>query len=212
MENWRKYLSEGLRLNLPVKEPDWSRCVELKANSKYGAEIKCIPSDGVLDMRYFDTSSINPNDPQYSGYPGADQDQDKIRILSDKFNDKVLRGLIVPCTSSIDCAQKEQKAKWPEADAWYKAHKEEIRDVKNKANSFVAAFDRLDRKDWGEFELSQHNLEHILSQNLNELENAQSQKWADQRLKDAHAINKMIMSILKRTKLGNEFKRMDLER
>jgi hypothetical protein len=108
MENWRKYIGEGLVVE--PREPDWSRCVELKANPEagYKSEIKCIPKDGVLDMRYFDTSSINPNDPQYSGYPGAEQDQDKISKLYNIFNEKVLRGLIIPCSSDEECAQKEQ--------------------------------------------------------------------------------------------------------
>ena len=107
MESWRLYLGEGLKLSPSKKEIDRSRCVVLKANPKagYRSEIKCIPKDGVLDMRYFDTSSIDPNDRQYSGYSGDVDDQDKIRILSDKFNDKVLRGLIIPCTGSLDDCQ-----------------------------------------------------------------------------------------------------------
>ncbi len=111
MESWRLYLGEGLKLNPPKKEIDRSRCVELKANPKagYRSEIKCIPKDGVVDMRYFDTSSIDPNDPQYSGYTGAAEDQLEISRLQNMFHSAVYRGAIIQCSGSLDCVEKNDR-------------------------------------------------------------------------------------------------------
>lgn len=106
MESWRLYLGEGLKL--PKKEPDWSRCVELKANPEagYRSEIKCIPKDGVVDMRYFDTSSIDPNDPQYRG---SAEDQFEISRLQNMFHSAVYRGAIIQCSGSLDCVEKNDR-------------------------------------------------------------------------------------------------------
>ncbi len=107
MKEWRLYLNEGLSLDPNnardadgefANKLDKINCVELppREGVRYRARRVCIPKEGAnIDFRFFDTRSIDVNDSRYApksdeDIDAANHDQDLIRSLYDKFNDRLL--------------------------------------------------------------------------------------------------------------------------